>query len=94
MSKQEQENKGKKRFGLKEKREHYTAVAKGEKAVKADSKYSEAEQRAYARGQRDARNEAARVWKSQNSTAEEKQAYKDKKAAERAERKNNKKRGK
>lgn len=94
MSKQEQENKGKKRFGLKDKLKHYTAVAKGEKAVKADSKYSEAEQRAYARGQRDARNESQRVWKSKNSTDKEKQAYKDKKAAERAERKNNKKRGK
>ena len=88
------ENKDKKRFSLKEKLAHYTAVAKGEKATKADSKYSDAEQKAYARGQRDARNESRRVWKSKNSTELEKQAYKDKKAAERAERKNNKKRGK
>ena len=87
------QNNGRKRFSLKEKLAHYTAVAKGEKAVKKDSKYSEAEQQAYARGQRDARNESRRIWKSKNSTAMEKQAYKDKKAAERAERKAKKGKG-
>ncbi len=84
---------GRKRFSLKEKLSHYTAVAKGEKPTKTDSKYSDAEQKAYARGQRDARNESRRVWKSKNSTDLEKQAYKDKKAAERAERKANKGKG-
>ncbi len=76
-----------KRFSLKEKLAHYTAVAKGDTPTKADSKYSDAEQKAYARGQRDARNESRRVWKSKNSTAAEKKAYKAKKAAERAARK-------
>ncbi len=81
-------NKDKKKgFSLKEKLAHYTAVAKGEKPTKAKSKFTEAEQKAYARGQRDARNESRRVWKNKNSTELEKQAYKDKKAAERAARK-------
>ena len=75
----------KKGFSLKEKLAHYTAVAKGTKPTKAKSKFTEAEQKAYARGQRDARNESRRVWKSKNATKSEKQAYKDKKAAERAE---------
>lgn len=68
----------------KEKRIHYTQVANGTKPVKSDSKFSEAEQRAYARGQRDARNESARITKFKNSTEEERAAYKQKKAAERA----------
>lgn len=68
----------------KEKRIHYTQVANGEKAVKQDSKFSEAEQRAYARGQRDARNEAARITKYKNSTELERAAYRQKKAAEHA----------
>lgn len=68
----------------KEKRIHYTQVANGTKAVKQGSKYSEAEQRAYARGQRDARNESARITKYKNSTELERAAYKQKKAAERA----------
>lgn len=75
----------KKGFSLKEKLKHYTKVANGKKKTKSESKYSDAEQKAYARGQRDARNEQRRIWKSNNSTPEEKQAYKDKKAAERAE---------
>lgn len=86
-------NDKKKRFSFKEKLSHYTAVANGEKATKASSNFSESEQRAYARGQRDARNESRRVWKSKNSTEAEKKAYKDKKAAERAERKANKGKG-
>lgn len=68
----------------KEKRIHYTQVANGTKPVKQDSKFSEAEQRAYARGQRDARNESARITKYKNSTELERAAYKEKKAAERA----------
>ena len=68
----------------KEKRIHYTQVASGEKAVKENSKFSEAEQRAYARGQRDARNESARICAYKNATAEQRKAYKAKKAAERA----------
>ncbi len=46
----------------KERRAHYNAVAYGNAAVKADSKYSESEQRAYAKGQADARNEQAKVY--------------------------------
>ncbi len=45
----------------KERRAHYNAVAYGNAAVKADSKYSESEQRAYAKGQADARNEQAKA---------------------------------
>ncbi len=70
----------KKGFSLKEKLKHYTEVANGKKKTKSESKYSDAEQKAYARGQRDARNEQRRIWKSNNSTPEEKQAYKDKNA--------------
>lgn len=49
-------------FNLKQKLRHYTDVAKGVKPVKATSKFSEAEQKAYARGQRDARNESKRIY--------------------------------
>ena len=68
----------------KEKRIHYSQVASGVKAVKSNSKFSEAEQRAYARGQRDARNESARICAYKNSTPEQRQAYKAKRAAARA----------
>lgn len=70
-------------FSLKEKRKHYTAVANGTKPTKANSKFSEAEQRAYARGQRDALNESARITKYKNSTPEERAAYKAQKRIER-----------
>ena len=69
------------RFSLKEKRKHYTEVANGTKPTKANSKFNEAEQRAYARGQRDALNESARITK--NSTPEERAAYKAQKRIER-----------
>lgn len=71
------------RFSLKEKRKHYTAVANGSKPTKASSKYSDAEQRAYARGQRDALNENARIYKYKNSTPDERAAYKAQKRQER-----------
>lgn len=71
------------RFSLKEKRKHYTEVANGTKPTKANSKFSEAEQRAYARGQRDALNESARITKYKNSTLEERAAYKAQKRIER-----------
>ena len=62
------ENKEKKKgFSCNEKLKHYSEIAKGEKAVKSDSKFTEAEQRAYARGQRDARNESRRLWKIRNA---------------------------
>ena len=68
----------------KEKRIHYTQVANGTKPVKKGSKFSKKEQIAYASGQRDARNESARITKYKNSTPEERAAYKQQKAAERA----------
>lgn len=52
------------RFSLKDKYKHYKAIAKGEGEVKKDSKYSEKEQRAYARGQVVAREELYRIAKS------------------------------
>ena len=63
------------KFSMKEKRSHYNAVAKGEKKVKADSKFSKKEQIAYARGQADARNEEARVYAFNHSTNEQRKAY-------------------
>ena len=65
----------KKRWSMTEKLKHYTAVAAGEKEVKTKSKFSEAEQRSYARGQRDARNEERRLFKFKNSTEAERKAY-------------------
>ena len=46
-------------FTPKERRAHYAGVANGTVAVKPNSKFSEEEQRAYAKGQTDARNEQA-----------------------------------
>lgn len=71
------------RFSQKEKRQHYTDVASGKIPTKASSKYSDEVQRAYARGQRDALNEAARITKWKNSTPEENAAYKEQKRKER-----------
>ncbi len=73
-------------FTNKEKRKHYTNVANGTKAVKANSKYSEAEQRAYARGQRDARNDQMighMLGKNSTLSEAEKQSFKDKRKAKR-----------
>lgn len=66
----------------KEKCIHYTQVANGKKSVKKNSKFSEAEQRSYAAGQRDARNESARICAYKNSTPEQRETYKQKKKAE------------
>ncbi len=73
-------------FTTKQKREHYTGVANGTIPTKKDSKYTDAEQRAYARGQRDALNDQAVghiLGKNSKLSAEEKQAFKDKRKAER-----------
>lgn len=69
------------KFGQKEKRQHYTDVAKGTKPVKKDSKFSKKEQLAYARGQRDARNESARICAYKNATPEQREDYKQKRKA-------------
>lgn len=71
-------------FKMKEKLKHYTAVASGEKATKKDSKFSKKEQQAYARGQRDARNEANAVYASQHATPAQKEAFKKKQAKRKA----------
>ena len=68
----------KKLFSPKEKLDHYTKIANGQKKVKGDSKFTEAEQIAYARGQRDARNEGIRQYAYKNSTPEQREAYKQK----------------
>jgi len=68
-------------FTRKEKRQHYTAVAKGEKPVKEKSKFSKKEQQAYARGQRDALNENARITAWHKSTPVEREEYKAKQKA-------------
>lgn len=72
-----------KKITQKEKLAHYTAVANGSKATKAGGKFSEAEQRAYARGQRDARNESKRIFASKNATPEQREAYKAQRKANR-----------
>lgn len=47
---------GKQKFSFMDRLRHYTDVASGKKATKKGSKFSDSEQRAYARGQRDALN--------------------------------------
>ena len=64
------------RFNLKAKRDHYIKVANGTKPVKASSKFSPEEQLAYARGQRDARNEQIRIFAFLKATPEQRAAYK------------------
>lgn len=70
-------------FKQSDKLRHYSAVAKGEKSVKSNSKFSAAEQIAYARGQRDARNESNRIFAMKNATPEQRQAYKEARKASR-----------
>lgn len=67
-------------FSQKEKLEHYTGICNGEIPTKSDSKFTDIEQKAYARGQRDARNEQRRIFAAKNSTPEEKEAYRLRKA--------------
>ena len=71
-------------YKQKQKLAHYSAVASGKKAPKNKSKYSKAEQIAYASGQRDARNEANRIYAYNNATPEQREIYKVKKAISRA----------
>lgn len=72
-------------FSQKEKREHYNGIVKGTVPVKKDSKFSPAEQIAYARGQADARNESARICAYKKATPIQRKAYKEEKAKKRAE---------
>ena len=81
-------------FSAKEKRDHYNKVAKGEKPVKENSKFSKAEQIAYARGQRDARNEGLRMYAYKNATQEDRDAYAYKQQLKREEYKKLKKQNK
>lgn len=78
-------------FSQKEKRKHYNAVAKGEKPVKSNSKFGKKEQIAYAKGQRDARNESVRITAYKNSSAEQRSAYKKQQAERRKQYLENKK---
>jgi len=70
-------------WGRKEKRQHYSDVASGKAPVKKDSKFSAAEQKAYARGQRDARNEEARAFAAKNATPLQRAEYAEKRAKSR-----------
>ena len=72
--------KGVKFFTSKEKLKHYDKVAKGEKKVKSNSKFSKDEQIAYAKGQRDARLESQRIFAIKNATPEQREAFKKKQA--------------
>ena len=70
-------------FSQKEKRQHYNDVAKGKKPVKTPSKFEPQRQVDYARGQADSRNEAAAIYKSKNSTPEQREGYKQRMAIKR-----------
>ena len=70
-------------FTSMEKLDHYTKVANGSRETKQSERYSDMEQKAYARGQRDARNEARRSYAYKNSTEAQREAYKARKTAER-----------
>ena len=59
-----------KSFSGKEKREHYNAIARGEKPVKGDTFQEQAINAAYAAGQAHARNEAARIFAFNKTKAE------------------------
>ncbi len=65
-------------YTQKEKLEHFRDVAKGKKPTKKDSVYTAAEQRAYARGQRDARNEANANYVYKNGSDEVKAQMREK----------------
>lgn len=67
-------------FTMKEKQKHYTAVANGSKSVKKNSKFTKKEQQAYARGQRDARNEQLCAFAYKNATPAERKKFKEKRA--------------
>lgn len=70
----------------KERRAHYTGVANGTIPPKADSKFSAQEQIAYAKGQRDARNDQTMGYllgKNSPLSAAEKQKLKDNRKATR-----------
>lgn len=67
-------------FSQKEKLQHYSDVASGVEATKKESKFTDAEQRAYARGQRDARNENRRIFAAKNATPEQKESFRLKRA--------------
>lgn len=64
------------RFSLKEKLAHYKAVAQGKKPTKAVSKFTEFQQRAFAEGYVNARNEQNRIYAYKNATPEERKAFK------------------
>lgn len=70
-------------FSFKQKLQHYSAVADGSKSAKKESKFSQLEQRAYARGQRDARNESRRAFAFKNASSEQRDAYKAQRKAAR-----------
>ena len=69
-------------FSFKQKLAHYSAVADGSKSAKKESKFLQQEQRAYARGQRDARNEQRRAFAFKNATSEQREAYRAKRKAQ------------
>lgn len=76
------------KFTPKERREHATAVGYHNAPVKADSKYTEAEQRAYNRGVADVMNEQAVAFmlgKNSPLSATEKAELRVKQATKRAE---------
>lgn len=60
------------RFTRQEQREHYRGIAKGTIPTKKDSKYTAAEQRAYAKGKVEEMDRQAANWVRQNGTPEQK----------------------
>lgn len=72
------------KFGWKERKEHYTAVASGTTPVKSGSKFSADEQKAYARGIRDEMNRNSRIFAFKNATDKQRAQYAATRAAKRA----------
>ena len=60
------------RFTRQEQREHYRGIVNGTVPTKKDSKYSDAEQRAYAKGKVEEMDRQAANWVRQNGTPEQK----------------------
>ena len=90
------------RFTRQEQRKHYRGIVNGTVPTKKDSKYSDAEQKAYARGKLEEMDKQAANWVRQNGTPEQKAGLAEKnrqfretrRAARQAENAKSKKKGK
>ncbi len=65
-------------FTRREQREHYRGIVNGTVPTKKDSKYSKAEQVAYARGKLEEMDKQAASWVRKNGTPEQKAGLEEK----------------